>query len=205
MNPRPTPDQNDGTLAYYDRHADEFIERTADLSMVHVYEPFLALVPAGGRILDAGCGSGRDAAEFARRGFAVTAFDGSARMATLASERTGLPVLHLTFEKVDWNEEFDGVWACASLLHLPSEQVGDALDRLARSLRPGGALFVSVKAGDFEGQREGRWFADRSRAALRQLLVDTSALDAINIWETEDVRPDLTTTWVNSLAVKRRT
>jgi 2-polyprenyl-3-methyl-5-hydroxy-6-metoxy-1,4-benzoquinol methylase len=205
MNPKPPSDPNAGTLAYYDQHANEFIERTAGLSMAHLYEPFLALVPAGGRILDAGCGSGRDAAEFARRGFSVTAFDGSAQMARLASERSGLHVLHLTFEKIAWRAEFDGVWACASLLHVPSEQVSDALDRLVRSLRPGGVLFVSVKAGNFEGQREGRWFSDRSPSALHDLLADTADLEVIRIWEADDVRPGLASKWVNSLAARRMT
>jgi SAM-dependent methyltransferase len=202
MNPKPPSDPNAGTLAYYDQHANEFIERTAGLSMAHLYEPFLALVPAGGRILDAGCGSGRDAAEFARRGFSVTAFDGSAQMARLASARTGLSVLHLTFDAIDWRDEFDGVWASASLLHVPSHQFGDALRRLAQALRTGGVLFVSVKAGDFEGQREGRWFSDHSPDALQRLFADTAELEVIRIWETDGVRPGLTTTWVNSLSVK---
>ena len=95
------------TLAYYDQHTDAFIERTAERAMEHVYTPFLALIPERGRILDAGCGSGRDAAAFAARGYRVTAFDGSPKMARRASERTGLTVRTLTFDAVDWHEEFD--------------------------------------------------------------------------------------------------
>ena len=200
MKPRQHSDPVERTLDYYDSHAEEFIERTANVSMEHLYEPFLALVPQGGRILDAGCGSGRDAAEFARRGYEVVAFDGSAEMARLASERTGLTVLHLTFDQIDWREEFDGVWACASLLHLPSPQLQTALNRMIGGLRRGGVLYVSLKEGHFEGMREERWFTDSTAAGLRRLLADTNALDVIRIWETVDARPGNATTWVNALA-----
>jgi SAM-dependent methyltransferase len=79
MKPRRHSDPVERTLDYYDSHAEEFLERTATVSIEHLYEPFLALVPQGGRILDAGCGSGRDAAEFARRGYEVVAFDDQPR------------------------------------------------------------------------------------------------------------------------------
>jgi 2-polyprenyl-3-methyl-5-hydroxy-6-metoxy-1,4-benzoquinol methylase len=121
------------TLAYYDEHANEFIERTANVSMAHLYQPFLELIPSRGKVLDAGCGSGRDSAEFARRGYQVTAFDGSAVLAQLATHRTGLDVLHQTFADTNWRDEFDRVWASASLLHLPSREILTALARLARA------------------------------------------------------------------------
>lgn len=193
------------TLAYYDQHASEFIERTANVSMEHVYAPFLELIPSGGKILDAGCGSGRDSAFFARRGYQVTAFDGSAVLAQLASERTGLRVLHQTFDDINWRDEFDGVWACASLLHLPGEEIGSALARIALALRRGGVLFVSMKAGRFEGTRDGRWFTDTTPALLQQLITDTGVLGPLRVWETEEARPELTVAWVNALARVNRT
>jgi SAM-dependent methyltransferase len=203
MKPRQCSDAIQRTLRYYDSHAEEFIERTAPLSMEHLYEPFLALVPLGGRILDAGCGSGRDAAEFVRRGYDVVAFDGSAEMARLASERTRLTIRHLRFDQIDWRDEFDGVWACASLLHLPSPQLQTALRRIVGGLRRGGVLYVSLKEGSFEGMREERWFTDSTAAGLRRLLADTEALDPIGLWETVETRPSIMITWVNALARRR--
>jgi SAM-dependent methyltransferase len=204
MDPDPSLDPVRSTLAYYDEHAEEFIARTADVDMRHVYEPFLALLPAGAHILDAGCGSGRDASEFTRRGYQVTAFDGSARLARMAAERTGLPILHLAFEDVAWQEEFDAVWACASLLHLPHAQLPDALSRLVGALKPGGVLFASIKAGAHEGEREGRWFTDTSSDRMRSLLAN-SGLQLERVWETEDARPDrVGTRWVNALARQAR-
>ena len=130
----------------------------------------------------------------------MVAFDGSAEIARLASERTRLRVLHLAFDQIAWREEFDGVWACASLLHLPSLQLQTALSRLIGGLRRGGVLYVSLKEGHFEGIREERWFTDSTSAGLRRLLADTNGLDVISIWETADARPGNTTTWVNALS-----
>lgn len=187
------------TLDYYDQHADQFVERTASISMDHLYAPFLALVDANGRILDAGCGSGRDAAAFAARGYRVTAFDGSPEMARRASERTGLPVQTMTFDAVNWHAEFDAIWACASLLHLPSAPLNKAVEALARALRPGGTIFVSMKEGDFQGRRERRWFTDMTSSALRDLLTSKS-LEVVNLWATDDSTPDVRTRWINALA-----
>lgn len=191
------------TLDYYDQHAEEFIKRTVDMDVSHVREPFIALVAPGGRILDAGCGSGRDGAEFARRGFDVTAFDGSAELARRAAERTGLPVRHLTFDEVEWEHEFDGVWAAASLLHLARPELEHAMARLARSLKPGGALFVSLKAGTFSGERDGRWFTDVTSDGMRDLLNGVGGLEIVRVWETDDKRPERAgVRWVNALARK---
>src|SRR6516164_3275264 len=82
----------DPTVAYYDTHAEKYIRDTIGIDMEWFYEPFLALVPAGGHILDVGCGSGRDTLAFLGRGFRVTAIDASAVMARLASERLGQAV-----------------------------------------------------------------------------------------------------------------
>jgi len=201
MEPNQPSDPVRLTLGYYDQHAAEFVARTANLDMSHVYEPFLAFVPQGGRILDAGCGSGRDSAAFLMRGCQVTAFDGSAAMVKAATERTGLPVLHLTFDAISWRDEFDGVWAFASLLHLPSDDIADALVRLTATLKDGGVLFASLKAGTHEGEREGRWFTDTTPDKLRFILSSVPGLKVVGIWETDDARPErVGTRWVNALA-----
>lgn len=188
------------TLDYYDDHADEFIERTAGVDMSHVYEPFLELVPPGGRILDAGCGSGRDAAEFTRRGYRVTAFDGSAKLVKAATARTGLPILHLTFDAVAWRDEFDGVWASGSLLHLPKPEIPAALTRLTAALKPCGVLFASWKAGIYEGERDGRWFTDTTPEQLTSMLNEVPEVKVLTIWQTDDARPERRgTRWINAL------
>src|SRR5690348_11531546 len=106
---------SDPTGEFYRQNARAYAAETLGVDMGTLYEPFLALLPAGGHILDAGCGSGRDAREFKRQGYHVTAIDASPELARLASETTGEPVRVLRFEEMMYEAEFDGVWACASL------------------------------------------------------------------------------------------
>src|SRR5947209_6950722 len=110
------PDPVGDTIRWYDRRAAQFTAQTAELDMSALYERFLKHIQPGGRILDAGCGTGRDAAAFAQRGFAVTAIDGSSEMARIAKQTTGRGVVvkEMRFEDVEWRDDFDGIWACAS-------------------------------------------------------------------------------------------
>lgn len=150
------------SIRYYERNAERFAADTGDLDMSALHERFLPYVPAGGRILDAGCGVGRDALAFAQRGYSVLAFDASPEMVRLAMERTGgrVEVLRMGFEEVRWQGEFDGVWACASLLHVRAPDLPFVLRRLRAVLRPGGALYMSFKYGSGERVLEGRRFTD---------------------------------------------
>lgn len=196
-----TSPHSNATLAYYDRHADRYAADTVGADMSCLYAPFLDLLPAGGRILDAGCGSGRDALAFHRSGYQVTAFDGSVEMARVARKGTGLPVAVLTFDMVEYGPEFDGVWACASLLHVPRGGVPDVLSRLVRALKPGGVLYVSFKDGESQGERGGRWFTDYTADGLRAELSAVAGLEDVRVWVTADVRPGRgLETWVNALA-----
>ena len=105
----------ESTIQYYDSNAEAFIERTIDVDLADEHDAFIPHLPEGGRILDAGCGSGRDARIFLDMGYQVAAFDGSIEMVRHARTHTGLDVEHLRFEDVTCEKEFDGVWASASL------------------------------------------------------------------------------------------
>jgi SAM-dependent methyltransferase len=175
------------SIGYYDQNSDAFFRETVEADMRGLQGRFLAYVPTGGRILDAGCGSGRDALAFQRQGYVVEAFDGSAKMVRLARAHTGLPVRRLLFEEVDWMETFDGVWACASLLHVPRAHLADAIARLVRTLRRGGVLFASFKCGQREREIYGRHFTDLTEGDLRQLLA-AARLEALDVWVSRDVR-----------------
>lgn len=108
---------------YYDVNGQSFFNRSVTLDVSAIREAFLAYLPAGGRILDAGCGSGRDTKYFAERGYKVTAFDASETMARLAAEFTGQPVQQMRFEDVAYENEFDGIWTAATLLHVPRKSL----------------------------------------------------------------------------------
>jgi len=154
------------TLTWYNQRAAQFAAQTADLDMGALHERFLRHVRPGGRILDAGCGTGRDAVAFARSGFLVTAFDASAEMVRVATERSGprVTVKHMRFEEVDWRGEFDGIWACASLLHVPRGAFKAVALRLCAALKPAGAWYMSFKFGQGERVSVGRLFIDHTDA-----------------------------------------
>jgi SAM-dependent methyltransferase len=195
---------SDPTVAYYEANAKRFARETLGLRMDGLYEPFLALVPPGGSILDAGCGPGRDALAFLSRGYQVTAFDVSPEMVRLARELTGLEVAVLRLQDVAFEEGFDGIWACASLLHVPQREISDVLSRLGKALRPGGACYMSFKVGEAEEVRRGRLFTDHTVETLRSLLSRLPALEVLRVWETPDLRPDRPgERWVNALVRKR--
>ena len=163
---------------------------------------FTALLPCRGRVLDAGCGSGRDSLAFLEDGFDVTAFDGSSALAELASTLTGLRVLCLPFAELTFASEFDGVWACASLLHLPPGELDDAVARLVHALRPGGILFMSFKQGEGETMDDGRFTSLMSDRALQALLERHRRLAVVRVWTAADAQ-GRTVRWSNVLARRR--
>jgi SAM-dependent methyltransferase len=194
-------ERDNATVAYYNQNVGRFAD-TGSLDMSALYERFLGHVPQGGRILDAGCGVGRDALAFAERGYSVVAFDASAEMVRLAIERTAgrVEVLRMGFDDVGWLEEFDGVWACASLLHVRATDLPPVLRRLQAALRPGGTLHMSFKYGSDERVVGGRRFTDHTEQTLPPALGRTG-LELAEVWVTGDVRAGRTDErWLNALA-----
>jgi SAM-dependent methyltransferase len=198
-----TNQPSDRTLAYYEDRAEVFAAATLGADVAALYEPFLSLVPTGGHVLDAGCGAGRDAAAFRRRGYRVSAFDAAPALARIAERVSGVPVSVLRFQDLDARPEYDGVWACASLLHLRRTEIPNALFRLATSLVPSGVLYVSFKRGEGDGERGGRYFTDYTNESLNSVLSQCALLELVRVWETVDVRPGRDDVWVNALAQKR--
>lgn len=177
------------TLAYYDTHAASFVERTGQVAFSSMQEAFAAHIPSGGRILDLGCGSGRDSQAFLARGFQVVAVDGSAVLCELASQRIGQKVLHATFQTYEPQGTFDGIWACASLLHLEIPAICQVLQNISPHLRMGGCYYLSFKYGTFSGMRHGRYFTDMTEDRFQMILQRVPELQMLEQYQTEDVRP----------------
>ncbi len=185
--------------SYYNTEAVSFFNDTAHVDMSDLYAQFLPLLPTGGTILDAGCGSGRDSLAFIQRGFAVTAFDASHQLAALATAHTGLTVSTGRFLDFESTQLFDGIWACASLLHLPYCQLTDNLNHLAQYLTKDGYFYCSFKYGEGETERGGRHFTNFTQASLNQLLAKTE-LVVFKLWTTEDRRPARShELWLNAI------
>ena len=192
------------SIDYYNRYAATYFESTVGLDVSENRIRFEKVLPEGGSLLDLGCGSGRDSLAFLEDGFEVTPLDGSPEMCALAEIHTGLEVLNMTFEELDFDEVFDGIWACASLLHVPENEMPDILKKVGLALKQGGYLFISVKEGEFEGIRDGRYLVDYKKRKLMDMLEDTEIFTVKEVWKSEDVKTHISDTrWLNIIAKKR--
>lgn len=190
------------TIAFYD---EQYAESTVHLDMQKFYDRFEKYLPEGAKVLDAGCGSGRDSQHFIEKGYKVTAFDASETMCECASKLIGQEVRKLTFQEMDYQDCFDGIWACASLLHVPEDEIATVLKQIADALKSGGVLYASWKYGDkdrFDATTD-RFFCDMKETKLSEIMKDVVDLELCDTWLTYDVRNEYNTqNWINVLAKK---
>ena len=189
-------------MNYYDENAQEFFDGTVNADMSSHHEKFLKFIPEKGHILDAGCGSGRDTLMFKSKGFNVTSIDGSIEMCKIASEYAKTDVLHMQFQEIEFKSVFDGIWASASLLHVPSGEIERVLTKLKDSLKDSGVFYASFKYGDFEGMRNGRFFNDLTEETATELFKKAD-FKVIETWITSDSRKGRESEkWTNILVRK---
>lgn len=158
----------------------------------------------GSLVLDLGCGTGRDTGEILQAGFSVIAMDGSAEMAGEAAKRTGLKVHVGLFEEMEWEAEFDAIWANASLLHVPRPAMVNVLKRTYGALRNGRQLYASFKTGPKEGRDElGRYYNYPNRSDMEQWMQNAASWSDIRIEESQgsgyDKKP---TAWLHLYAIR---
>jgi len=190
------------TLTYYNNNAADFFTNTVSVDMSVLYDRFISVLSPGSMVLDAGCGSGRDAKAFLQRGFRVAAFDASTELARLATAHVGIEVAVRRFADVREISCYDGIWACASLLHLPATEIPAALQSLWAALKPGGAFYLSFKIGVGERTQGGRHFTDVSEPQLREWLGVLPDLLSIDCWHTADQRPGRSEQWLNAIIMR---
>ncbi|MCH5345008.1 MAG: class I SAM-dependent methyltransferase [Acetatifactor sp.] len=190
------------TISYYEEHAAEFCKSTLDADMSFCRNKFLKYLNPQSRILDAGCGSGRDSKVFADLGYYVTAMDASPKICEEAGKVLGQKVLCQSFEELDMEKMFDGIWACASLLHVSKEKIPNVLHKLKRALKDEGILYASFKYGDGEAIRQGRYFSNHDEWTLKKLMQD-AGFEILELFVTEDVRKGRSgEKWVNVIGKK---
>ncbi len=177
------------TLAYYKKNAESFTAGTQKIDFSKTQEMFLKYLPEKAKILDFGCGVGRDTKYFLEKGNEVDATDGSPEMCRIASEYTGVPVKQMYFEELSAIEEYDGIWACSSILHLPKNELTDVMRKMISALKPSGTIYTSFKYGIFEGERGERYFTDFTEETLAQYLKQFTELELKEYWVTADIRP----------------
>jgi SAM-dependent methyltransferase len=197
-----TPDRPN-TIAYYERNAEAFFRETIGVDMRPLYGRFLTHLPTGGQILDAGCGSGRDLLAFRALGYCATGFDASSELVALASKHSGQEVYRMDFRDIRWRNEFHGIWACASMLHISRDDLPVILQLLATALVSGGILYASFKYGTAEREKGGRCFTDMDESGLTSLLEQAGGFAPLEVWTTADRRPGREDErWLNALLRK---
>lgn len=176
------------TIDYYNENAKSFIDGTVSVDFSQIQNVFLELLPNNAHILDFGCGSGRDTKYFLDRGYQVDAMDGSMELCKAASEYTGIRVKQMLFQKLAEVEKYDGIWACASILHVKKEELSDIIRKMSLATKENGIIYISFKYGDYEGERNGRYFTDMTENSMKEMLADFPELEVEKQWITGDVR-----------------
>ncbi len=177
------------TLSYYDDKAREFCDNTINADVSPQRERFLKYLPSKAFILDFGCGSGRDTKAFLELGYEVAAIDGSKELCKVASEFSGIEVNNMLFQDLTDINLYDGIWACASILHLNKQDLKDVIIKMTKALKDDGVIYSSFKYGDFEGKRNGRYFTDFTVDSFTDYIDGIAGISIIESWITSDVRP----------------
>lgn len=189
------------TIEYYEMNATEYVKKTEKCDMANLYHEFEKVIPSKCKILDLGCGSGRDSAYFSSIGNDVVSIDASSVMCEQAKKRTQNPVIQLRIEEIDYTEEFDAIWACASLLHISRNKIKSVILKLYNALKKNGILYASWKLGNEDVVYADRLFSNYDEPELRSLFTEENGFRVQKIWVTEDVN-GREEKWINMLAVK---
>ena len=187
------------TIDYYNKHAEEFTASTFEVDMESLYQPFLVFLPESAKILDVGCGTGRDTLAFKNKGYHVDAIDYSEELVKKAAELTGIQVKYQSFYDLSEVAVYDGIWACASLLHCERNRLAEVLQKTLRALKPHGVIYMSFKYGDSDREKDGREFTDLNECQAEELLEKFSHVSLVHQWITVDKRPEREEQWLNLL------
>ena len=189
------------TIDYYEKNAQQFIQDTLNKDMNVQYSIFEKYIQEGSHILDAGCGSGRDSLYFKDRGHRCTAFDISKEMCDFASKLLDQEVYQLSFEELKFQNEFDAIWASASLLHVPKEEILSSIKRLSVALKPKGIIYTSFKLGETEYVKGDRLFNSYTKESFQE-LIDFTSFRMEESFVLEDSRPDKRGEyWLNCICI----
>ena len=176
------------TIEYYNINSSSFVNSTKDVKFNEMQNMLLKYLKKGDHILDLGCGSGRDSKAFLEQGYKVTSVDGSKKLCEIASEYIGKEVIYSTFQEFKSNIEFDGIWACASLLHLQYNELKEVMKNLSNMLKVNGYFYLSFKYGEFEGERNERYFTDMTEEKFKELIKYIPEYELIETHITGDAR-----------------
>ena len=191
----------DTTLSWYRENAIQYAEETRNSLVLDALWEFLSRMKEGGTILDYGSGSGRDSAYFINKGFSVDSLDGSAEMKAQAERLFGIKVKLSSFLSLEEKEKYDGIWSQASILHLEEHDLKTALTLIERALKRDGVFYSSFRKGEEDGYENGRWYTNMTERRFLSFL--PASLYVEKIWESQDVRPGVSRTWLSIICRKK--
>lgn len=195
---------NNDTLRFYESNAKEYSDSTKELIMTTNQDIFLGYIPKDGIILDFGCGSGRDSKYFLSKGYKVEAVDGSKNMCVEAEKNTGLKVKNMLFSELNEKERYDGIWACASILHANKNELPSILDKMITATKKNGFIFTCFKYGEGENDVEGRHFNYFTEDSFLDFMKEIKGVSVLKTWITNDVRKDRPNLlWLNIILKKQ--
>lgn len=193
------------TFAYYRDNAEKYVKETVDFDFPHqIRQNFLQLLPVKSHILDLGCGSGRDSRYFLDQGFRVTPVDAVKEIAISAEHYLGCPVRVQKAEELTEQETYDGIWASASLLHIPRSQILVTFDNIITALKPEGIWYMSFKKGKTECKDHmHRFFNNYNMEMMQQLLEQFPQLQIVELSESSSMLRGKKQQWLNILVKKK--
>ncbi len=192
-------------IDFYNREATRYKEERNEIKgFDEVYKPFINRVKPNGKILDFGCGSGRDSMFFKEHDYEVVALDGSKEMCEITRKLCNIEVKEMFFEDFNEVNTYDGIWACASLLHLPKEKLIPILKNLSSALKDNGYIYTSFKYGNFEGIRNERYFLDMTEESFGELISEIPELEVVETYQTNGLlSSQIRKHWLNIILKKK--
>ena len=177
------------TLEYYNEKAQKYFDDSVGLHVTGTQDRFLDAVKEGGRILDLGCGSGRDTKYFISRGYECIPADGSEAMCRLAEEYLGMPVRHMEFGELDEKDGYDGIYASASLMHLHIDELEQVMPAVIAALKPNGVLYISFKYGSDDMYLGKRYYTVMTEERFAGFMAKFPQAETTDIWISGDAHP----------------
>ena len=193
------------TIDYYNKNSEKFYKNTVHIDLSELYPKFLRHIPDNGTILDLGCGSGRDSLYFLEKGYIVTSVDASEEMVRLSSELTGQKTQYLRMQDIEFKNEFNGIWACASLLHIDKKLTESVFNILCNALRDNGVLYASYKYGKGTSILEDRYYNNYDEISFAEVIDNVNNFEILTYWITKDLRHDrIDEKWLNVILKKSK-
>ncbi|MDM8533197.1 class I SAM-dependent methyltransferase [Clostridiaceae bacterium HSG29] len=190
-------------ITYYNENYDKYISESFKADMSLLYNEFEKYLNVKDIILDLGCGSGRDSLYFHNKGYNVISLDGSIKIIEHLKIILKNEIVFSTFEEYKTDKKFDGIWACASLLHVKKESMEEILLKYIDLLSVNGIFFISFKLRDNNFSNNGRVFTCFTENSLKILLNKLLGIEIIKFIETKDVRKNRENEKWISVIIKR--